>query len=744
MGTTDPVLPSAAWAYHDPQGAVTSYVCRFNDPQNPTKKQIIPLRFLDGDWRWKGWTGQETRPLYNLHLLARRTDAPVLIVEGEKTADAASKLFPHLVVTTWMGGCGQVQKADLSPLLSRSTPIVIWPDADDPGRVASIYLKARLPNALLVPLPHGLPEGWDLADPAPPDISPRGLLDAALNPPPPPPPEPQPFRLLGFDNEKFHYASRASGIITELTASEHTESNLNRIAPRDYWLANFPPARGSTKPDYPTIVDHLIQKQFATGFFDEESIRGVGCWIDSGRVLYHAGDRLFIDGRETALHDYRGHFLYQRRQKRLSIDLSNPLSVPECAPFLDLCQRLRWADGSKWWYLPGWLVSACVGGALDWRPHAWLRGGRGTGKSWIYQNIMAAMLITAIKAQSSTTEAGLRQLLGRDALAVIFDEMESRDESSSRRIFAVLELMRQSSSETGGSIFKGSTSGVAVQYRIRSSFCFQSIAKARTQPADDSRITSMELDKPNPGDFPAIKALWKITSGDPAYCMRFLARAILNARLIRDAAAIFGVAIAHAAGNSRTGQQYGAIAAGFWSLNSDVLPTTEQAVDWANTNDWQKLREEADDEEDPKRCLDIVLQAKIKVEDDGRHYEQSVGECLHLFFTLIRQHPKVIPRYAALMRHGVHPIEDSFDIAGTHEELRKIFKGTQYADNWKDNLLRIDGATRKNYTPYGENTVAAVRIPRSSVEGLVPDYMGPLIDDDPPHQERQTEFPPDP
>ncbi len=31
------------------------------------------------------------RPLYGLHLLAERPEAPVLVVEGEKTADAARR-----------------------------------------------------------------------------------------------------------------------------------------------------------------------------------------------------------------------------------------------------------------------------------------------------------------------------------------------------------------------------------------------------------------------------------------------------------------------------------------------------------------------------------------------------------------------------------------------------------------------------------------------------------------------------
>ena len=49
-------------------------------------------------WRWN--YPEVPRTLYNLHLLAKRPDADVLIVEGEKAADAAGKLFPEMIPIT--------------------------------------------------------------------------------------------------------------------------------------------------------------------------------------------------------------------------------------------------------------------------------------------------------------------------------------------------------------------------------------------------------------------------------------------------------------------------------------------------------------------------------------------------------------------------------------------------------------------------------------------------------------------
>ena len=73
------------WRYND-----DFYVCRFSG------KRIRPLWFDGTEWKWTA--PPAPRPLYNLGSLSQRPDAPVLIVEGEKTADAAAKLFPHAVV----------------------------------------------------------------------------------------------------------------------------------------------------------------------------------------------------------------------------------------------------------------------------------------------------------------------------------------------------------------------------------------------------------------------------------------------------------------------------------------------------------------------------------------------------------------------------------------------------------------------------------------------------------------------
>lgn len=157
----------SAWPYRDSAGRVLHWVCRFDLPDG--RKEILPQTLWRENgrlvWKWKA--APAPRPLFRLDALAAAPAAPVLVVEGEKTAEAAARLFPQLAAVCWSGGSKAVGKADWSPMRGRR--VAILPDADEPGgaaaeAVAKAALAAGADGVAIVPLPVGLPEGWDVAD----------------------------------------------------------------------------------------------------------------------------------------------------------------------------------------------------------------------------------------------------------------------------------------------------------------------------------------------------------------------------------------------------------------------------------------------------------------------------------------------------------------------------------------------------------------------------------------------------
>jgi uncharacterized protein (DUF927 family) len=176
-----PVLgaPTKMWPYHTTDGAIVCYVARFDcpDQQGKPTKEIRPLSYCDlgnGKFAWTAKAVPAPRPLYRLPQILEKTEAWVLVCEGEKAADAAAELFPDYVTTTSMHGAQSPAKTDWTPLKDRI--VTIWPDHDDGGctyaeKVAALALEAYAAEVRIVSVPSVFPVGWDLADTLPADFS---------------------------------------------------------------------------------------------------------------------------------------------------------------------------------------------------------------------------------------------------------------------------------------------------------------------------------------------------------------------------------------------------------------------------------------------------------------------------------------------------------------------------------------------------------------------------------------------
>lgn len=146
------------WVYRDASNNPVGVVCRWD---TPTGKKILPIARNGTGWLHGGMP--TNRPLYNLPaLLASKPGDRVYVCEGEKAADAASRL--GLLATTSSQGSQSPAMTDWSPLNGRH--VVILRDNDKPGedyarRVSELCSGALSRCTVLIP---GLPEGGDIAD----------------------------------------------------------------------------------------------------------------------------------------------------------------------------------------------------------------------------------------------------------------------------------------------------------------------------------------------------------------------------------------------------------------------------------------------------------------------------------------------------------------------------------------------------------------------------------------------------
>lgn len=166
---------SAQWCYRSAEGKPLFWIQRIDSTTSGKSRKVFVHRtWLAGCWhfpsRRDGYSSEwpAPRPLYRLPELSQRPSSPVLLVEGEKTAEAAAALLPDHVVVSWCNGSKALHTADWQPLAGRH--VTLWPDADAAGRQAMAALSGLLlpmVDALFVVLPPAttaFPEGWDLAD----------------------------------------------------------------------------------------------------------------------------------------------------------------------------------------------------------------------------------------------------------------------------------------------------------------------------------------------------------------------------------------------------------------------------------------------------------------------------------------------------------------------------------------------------------------------------------------------------
>ena len=190
-------IPERVWRYLDASKQVLGYVYRFKTSEGG--KEVLPLTWCRNvetgatEWHWMAFP--EPRPLYGLDYLAARPDATVLVVEGEKCADAGLFELDELVVVSWPGGGKAAKKVDWSPLAGRK--VILWPDADakrvpltpeekaagvnqtdkpllderdQPGIKTMVQIAGILAGLecklwmMQIPPPGEKPDGWDIAD----------------------------------------------------------------------------------------------------------------------------------------------------------------------------------------------------------------------------------------------------------------------------------------------------------------------------------------------------------------------------------------------------------------------------------------------------------------------------------------------------------------------------------------------------------------------------------------------------
>jgi putative DNA primase/helicase len=757
MGTLAWGLPKRTWTYRDQQGAVLFYVARYEWRKEGVLHKATPQWTWGSTdngttWQWAMAHYHSPRPLYGLDRLSAAPEAKVLIVEGEKAADAASELLPTFAVMAWPGGANAVKKADWSVLKGRN--VLIWPDQDQPGVKAAQdvadCLKSIAAKVQIIDVTGSSAiAGWDAADALDagwtpqdaqlwmrPRIKDVSIKDAEATPVLQPandnvPDEPTrvfeatwPFRVLGHDGGHYYYHARGTRQIISLKARDHRKEQLIALAPIAFWAQHWPGRGGA---DYTAAADALLRASECVGIYAGNTImRGRGAWLDEGRSVFHMGDALIVDGATVGIMDHPSHYIYEAA-RRFPLNTNHTATTAEANKLIQICKMVRWEQPISAYLLAGWLVCAPVCGIFKWRPHIWLTGPSGAGKSTIVKKIVEPLIQHVGRVVAgATSEAGVRQTILRgDAVPVVFDEAEPKDQAAQYRLKGILDLARIASN--GGTIPKGTVDHVGREFTVRTMFMLASINPAVEGWADESRITQLALAANNPktdGEKAALAQsyteLMKLISESisPEFADALLMRTLLNLKTLQENTATFSNAAASHLGNMRLGDQLGPMLAGSYMLHSLSVISFDEALAWVKARDWVD-HTAIESMRDSDRFLQYLMQHPIRYTSSGGQQDRSIGELLAAACSKEETTISKEAAYETILRYGIKPANGlGVEISTTHSAIKRVLRGTEWAMGWRRALMSVDGAKPLKAVRFGPGSpTPAIWLPLERVIG---------------------------
>lgn len=447
-------------------------------------------------------------------------------------------------------------------------------------------------------------------------------------------------------------------------------------------------------------------------------------WIDAGeheRFVYQAGEATPRPWHEPAA--------AKHARKLLTLLQTWNWKRPDLDPILCL----------------GAIGAGMVGGALHWRPHVWITGPRGAGKSELNGKggVVHRIYGTGVFRTSNTTAAGIRSHLKNSTVPVMIDEREA--ERDNRKNDEIIELARIASS--GDTATRGSSDHSGVEFTLQSCFWFSSILIPPLLPQDRSRLAILEL-KPIPEGVAPPPELQTTDFGDVG---RHLMRRMVDGwPRLAETKLKFHKALAAMGHDNRACDQFGTLLACADVLLADrvdEVASDEVIAEWVGHCRPQRMSEVTDTTADHDACLQHILTSMVQarggdereqlatwihramVASSNHLMDSNAVEKLHdklhqlgLKLVNAKRHPETVKDGKVTpARWGAQAFSNDAPgylavAAGKHVALLKVFEGTEWSGAvWKQSLERVPGALGIDGVKFGHHKSRAVIVPLAAV-----------------------------
>jgi len=515
------------------------------------------------------------------------------------------------------------------------------------------------------------------------------------------------IRPQGYIGKKYYFFPRSTGDIEEFLYTELAgDTAYYHLAKESFWTSFFDePAKVGGKDIVKMFKPKLMEACKIKGKFDPERVLSTGVWPDgNGGVVANMGNALYLPGSGFMDHsDYDSEKVYISAAKSIDI-VVDALGNADSVKLRYICESLSWRYKISGSLLAGWIYASILSGALRWRPHIFVTGGKGSGKTTVMRDIIKTILKGwSRNSDGGTTGAGFRRKLGNQARPVVSDEMETETKKQRDTADDVLTLARQSSS---GAEY----ANAYVDITVHSCFCFGGINPNIKQGADKDRITELELIKDRGEGF---RDRWKAKereiketfSGD--YGRRLARRAIDNAGAFLANLEVFEDELSVMLGDSRSAEQFAPMVAGLYGLHSTGLITADRAREWVREQDWDFFYQE-EEGSDAEKMVSHLLTAMAEFTMGDKTNRVAVSDLLRL---VIDNGMGAESARLSLGRYGLKVDGGWLVVANSKSRIGELMRDTSWTVP-KNTLSRYHGAESVGATRFAPGVVSrGIRIP---------------------------------
>lgn len=365
---------------------------------------------------------------------------------------------------------------------------------------------------------------------------------------------------------------------------------------------------------------------------------------------------------------------------------------------VDACQSINWRDPKSGLFLAGWLALARIGGSLDIRPHIWITGGAGSGKSTVLHRLVRRVLGTTeeyFNVHGATTEAGIRQHVQSNAIPVVYDEAEQDSPEAAARIAKIVELARSAWDNTDSFIAKGTASGIGQWYRPYFSIVFSSIRVNLEKDADRSRISVLEINGKQNNQKSYKMFMEAINKIDDDYAVSLLTRCVDLIDVIRASHKVLKRCLETKI-SSRYGDQVGSLLAGYWSLEHELPISEVEAMGLISEID---LREDKQDAAmtDEQECLNHLMTSRIDLRRPiaGDTITTTIQAFINPEDGVIDTDHKGFADYGIRLDIDANRCTE-LRILEHYARINALYKGTRWEGCWTRSLARLPKAERSS------------------------------------------------